>query len=99
MTEERLRLEVDILIDAFPPKDKLTREVLVYEIMKRANQYALTKKSELKRYDLTFGNYCKVGIEVCNNEIKVIGAMNGYGDSIMDDLAIENLAPEPEEEE
>lgn len=33
-------------------------------------------------YDIDLGTHCRARIEITNNEPKVIGAMNGWGDSI-----------------
>lgn len=43
-------------------------------------------------YEIDFGTHCRAGIDITNNEPKVIGAMNGWGDGIsLADIKIKKL--------
>lgn len=43
-------------------------------------------------YEIDFGTHCRAGIDITNNEPKVIGAMNGWGDGIsLSDIKIKKL--------
>ena len=52
--------------------------------LKLLNLHLVDCQRELlpSKYDIDFGGHCKAGINVTEHKIEVVGAINGYGDSI-----------------
>ena len=45
----------------------------------------VSKSLPIKKYEIDFGGNVLAGFEITNNELSVIGAMNGWGDGISKD--------------
>jgi len=55
-------------------------------------------KSESRMYEIRFGQHLKAKIEVGSDSIKVLGAINGWGDSVNEnETTIQYLKPKTEE--
>ena len=51
--------------------------------------YDVSKSLPVKKYEIDFGGNIFAGLEITNNELTVIGAMNGWGNGISkDDITI-----------
>lgn len=49
----------------------------------------VSKSFPIKKYEIDFGGNVLAGLEITNNELTVIGAMNGWGNGISkDDITI-----------
>lgn len=76
----RLYMELDLTDDQAAMIKKLQRDV------NAALGLALVSESlPTKKYEIDFGGNVLAGLEITNNEPKVIGAMNGWGNGISKD--------------
>ncbi|MFZ7121735.1 MAG: hypothetical protein ACOWWH_12415 [Eubacteriaceae bacterium] len=77
--------------------DRLDKAIEIIEkqangVKTGAEQCNLPVVSGSYSYEIDFGTHCRAGIDITNNEPKVIGAMNGWGDGIsLADIKIKKL--------
>jgi hypothetical protein len=41
-----------------------------------------------KKYEIDFGTHLRCGIEVTNNELNILGAIDGWGDGVSKDVIV-----------
>jgi len=41
-----------------------------------------------KKYEIDFGTHLRCGINVTNNELNILGAMDGWGDGVSKDVVV-----------
>ena len=99
MTEEYKTDTVAIIL-AEMLKESRNNEITKGEFHKLPQKYAdrlvklfaIPVVSGSYSYEIDFGTHCRAGIDIANNEPKVIGAMNGWGDGIsLADIKIKKL--------
>jgi hypothetical protein len=86
MNKERIFLEIDEIYSEWNGGDLhigKERENLIKEVIERAINYTRCCESDsellpTKQYEIEFSNHLRCGINVTNNEINVIGAIDGY---------------------
>lgn len=78
--------------DGFTEQSRLRDDVLdaLEKVQELAINYTRCCKSDseqlpTKNYEIDFGGDVLAGIEITNNEPKIIGAMNGWGNGISTD--------------
>lgn len=61
----------------------------VDELLKAINYIPCCEQLTVKEWEIDFGGDVLAGLEITNNEPKIIGAMNGWGNAISkDDIKI-----------
>lgn len=74
---------IDVLPDSY--KELLNDTI---RAVKNCSIHDVSKSLPTKEYEIDFGGDVLAGLEITNNEPKIIGAMNGWGNGISKDKII-----------
>jgi|GEM_PF-3328806 hypothetical protein len=58
---------------------------LVAVLIANYHQYKLknnSDKNSYSKYEIDFGNHLRAGLQIKNDEVEIIGAVNGWGDNV-----------------
>ena len=67
------------------------RYITELEKKNKAEQLTLTDVSSslpTKKYEIDFGAHLRCGIDVTNNELNILGAMDGWGNGVSKDVIV-----------
>ena len=89
LTKE-LKENIDLYLKTKTPKEllHLFKKYGIEEIPKQLILSGVGSSLPTKKYEIDFGTHLRCGIDVTNNELNILGAMDGWGNGVSKDVIV-----------
>jgi len=91
MNREKLKKQIIINFE----KDEVTEGERLINVMQCIDAHIeqlyiprVVSSLTTKKYEIDFGTHLRCGIDVTNNELNILGAMDGWGNGISKDVVV-----------